>query len=239
MIVWDSLSAYGLKDGAVLTPPMNPEEEERKSEHAIQDRLKESLEEKANNLKEVRVRQNLSDEGAREEMQKWYDVTGFRTQEIDLLLVRRIANNVHLDVIEVKYFPPAREGSDRPKGSFYRGISKAQALLLTGVDSVSLYHFFHSDIRPIDVNEYGEKVTKLSKPTWLDFPFDYRCYQLQNQPGFNPSSVNPTVGEKDEITEYMTDFENGITRNENPLLEKCDVEQARELIHTILGIPRK
>lgn len=86
---------------------MIPEEEEE-----IHEALAPILEEQSG-VKKSYTGENLGRQGAANWMEEWFDITGFRTHEIDVLLVR---TGHKLEAIEVKYFKPKSEGSDRDLG---------------------------------------------------------------------------------------------------------------------------
>lgn len=203
-------------------------EDEEELQHALADIYRNDP-----GVRHVETGQNLSHYGADDHMEQWYDRLGFRASELDLVIVRR---NYDIEVVEVKYHRATSK--NRPSGYFYSGISQAIALTRLGIDTISLQHFFHPDVRPVDVNEFGS--TMLDLENWLDLPFDYRPYQLQKQEKFNPILVNPKITPKTSIHEKKQGI-NTISGRRNPILSQDvvprQVRRNREFVRIALKIP--
>lgn len=181
-------------------------------------------------VEKVFTRENIANRGIAEYMDEWYDRTGFKSQEIDLLVVRSAHK---LEAIEVKYF---RADNGSPHKSFYWGISQAVALVRTGVDYVVLDHYFDPAIDPAHINEYGDIVNTLR--VGLDLPFEYRCFLIEDRDdGFARTQIQP-ISENDELQERSSFV---APRISNPLLEdsarRSEVEQTREFLKRVLKIP--
>lgn len=106
----------------------------------------------------------------------------------------------------------------------------------TGVDYVSLHHYFNPEIRPLDINTFGKTVYDIRN--WHDLPFDYRCFRLGGGE-FDPAQIFPQKADPGELRERANgvDFRPG---NPNPLLgddSKKEVDRARQYIKRVLDIP--
>ena len=198
----------------------------KKKEERLYDPLKERLEQSGYT---VYTNINLASYDYKKYWTKWHieDIPTLQPQ-IDLLLVKK--EDFSIRAIEVKYFEMKGKRIDK---SYYDGIGEALALMNFGFESVALWHCFHKDVPPKQMQKYALRTLNLRET--LSLRFDYGCLRFVEENGnFTFKTLTPPTFHYlyDDIPPILSVFT-------NPFKYQADAQRIMDFIRHVLRIPSK
>lgn len=140
--------------------------------------------------------------------------------DIDVLYwLKKYSGEPMIYTSEVKYFR-LKNGTVYP--TIYEGLGEALMLLTFGVDFVSLWHLFDSEISSETVNRYRELTQNLV--SYTNSPINYQSWLLPEIPSPQSSELLDIINK----TSFIISATLGL--KSNPLLNRWDTKIMRSII---------
>jgi len=175
-------------------------------------------------FREIHINVNLASNKFYPHWKKWHGQPVPSAQpQIDLMMVD---SSLWLLAAEVKYFRKTLRGQTNLP--FYAGIDEALALLRFGFKIVSLWHFFHEEIKQEDVKRLSRSCELLVHN--LNLPINYQAFRLVESSTETEfwRLYHDTVQSKELPTAYGTS---------NPLESNIDAKRMQDFFRNIFRIP--
>ena len=134
--------------------------------------------------------------------------------------------------IEIEYF----SSRDLNKKNFYVGLQQVLAFSIFGFDGLSLWHVFAPEIEENVIENYATTASELI--SGFNLPIFYLAMKIMNAEDFRLKCFEPTRLEN--TLEYYIDWLNKywiVETNRNPLLQRNEIRNRRNLLKTILKVP--
>jgi len=187
-------------------------------------------------LKNVYKNKNLTTKEFKDIWLKWWKGPLPPSTEVDIILIfedpMQVIDKALIGSIEIEYF----SSKDLNKKNFYVGLQQVLAFSIFGFDGLSLWHVFAPEIEENVIENYATTASELI--SGFKLPIFYLAMKIQNKEDFRLKCFEPTRLEN--TLEYYIDWLNKywiVETNRNPLLQRNEIRNRRNLLKTILKVP--
>jgi len=156
--------------------------------------------------------------------------------EVDIILIfedpMQVIDKALIGSIEIEYF----SSKDLNKKNFYVGLQQVLAFSIFGFDGLSLWHVFAPGIEENVIENYATTASELI--SGFKLPIFYLAVKIQNKEDFILKCFESARLEN--TLEYYIDWLNKywiVETNRNPLLQRNEIRNRRNLLKTILKVP--